>query len=288
MELAPRRFIVTPSTPGATGSARLPAPPVLPVRLPEHPGENRTKLVQSVDRAMLLLRAVAAASPEDSTAPRLAEITGLNRATAWRILHTLEAHGVVNCHRATGRWSVGVAVVDIARSVRADDLIAAARPLLEQLALQTGETAALAVPRSSGLTYVDEVASPGIVSVTWHGRTVPLHATSTGKILLAYGDAADSSTQTRRDLGWKRFTDTTVTDPDVLAVELNDAREHGYAVCRGEYETAAWGVSAPVLDGTHRLVAVLSVWGPSGRVTEQRLAPLGQMVAAAAAAVADV
>ena len=58
-------------------------------------GGDRTPRVQSVDRAMLLLRAVADAAPEDSTAARLAEACGLNRATAWRLLQTLEAHAVV-------------------------------------------------------------------------------------------------------------------------------------------------------------------------------------------------
>ena len=94
--------------------------------------------VQSVDRALVLLRAVAAASPEDSTAARLAETCDLNRATAWRILHTLEAHGVVRCSRDTGRWSIGATVVEIAQAAGTDTLVDLARPHLERLSLQTG------------------------------------------------------------------------------------------------------------------------------------------------------
>ena len=150
--------------------------------------EDRVPRVQSVDRAMMLLRAVAAAAPEDSTAARLAETCGLNRATSWRILHTLEAHDIVSLSQETGRWSVGDAVVDIAQSAGTDNIIALARPRLERLSLQTGETAALAVWRQGALTYVEEVGPPAIVSATWLGQTVPLHATSTGKVLLAFGD----------------------------------------------------------------------------------------------------
>src|SRR4051794_20661405 len=96
-------------------------------------GVDRMPRVQTVDRAMTLLRAVATVAPEDSTAARLAEICGLNRATAWRMLHTLQAHDVVSCSPETGRWSIGVAVVDMAQSAGTDTVIAMARPGLERL-----------------------------------------------------------------------------------------------------------------------------------------------------------
>lgn len=247
----------------------------------EHGDDDaRRGTVQSVDRAMKLLRAVAFASPEDSTATRLAEACGLNRATAWRILHTLEGHGAVTCNRATGRWSIGFAVADLARSAGVDAVVEAARPYLERLSLQTGETAALAVVRDVGLTYVDEVAPVAIVSASWRGRTVPLHATSTGKVLLAFGDhQAAGGTGSALE----SFTDTTVTASEALAAELELTRRRGYAICRGEYEASAWGVSAPILDRHRRPVAVLSVWGPASRVNDTRFEVLGALVRGAAA-----
>jgi DNA-binding IclR family transcriptional regulator len=248
------------------------------------PGD-RIPRVQSVDRSMLLLRAVASAAPEDSTAARLAETCGLNRATAWRILHTLEAHDVVSCSRETGRWSVGHAVVDIAQSAGTDNVIALARPRLERLSLQTGETAALAVWRQGALTYVEEVVPPAIVAATWLGQTVPLHATSTGKVLLAFGDGQDISRPARRHL--ERFTDTTVTTIAALDEQLAQVRRRGFATCRGEYEASAWGVSAPIVDRGGRLVAVLSIWGPGTRVNEARFEVLGPLVQTTAASLLD-
>ena len=56
----------------------------------------------------------------------------------------------------------------------------------------------------------------------------------------------------------------------------------GYATCRGEYESSAWGVSAPVLDQVGRLLAVLSIWGPGTRVTVASFDVLGPVVAEAA------
>ena len=233
--------------------------------------------MQSVDRAMLLLRAVASAGPDDSTAARLGEACGLNRATAWRILHTLEAHDVVSCDRETGRWSVGGAVVDLARSAGAETLLATAHPHLESLSLETGETAALAVWRLGALAYVDEVVPPAVVSASWLGQTVPLHATSTGKVLLAFGVV--SLPRGRLE----KFTSTTLTTRAALEEQLEQVRADGYAACRGELDTSAWGVSAPVRDDVGRLVAVLSIWGPGTRVPDRRLDVLGPLVRARAA-----
>jgi len=230
---------------------------------------------------MLLLRAVAQASDQDSTAARLAESCHLNRATAWRILSTLETHGMVSVDRPSGRWSVGAAVVEIARAAGVDAIVASARGTLERLSAQTGETAALAVVRGGGLTYVDEVTPVAIVAATWAGRVVPLHATSTGKVLLAFGDPDVVRRLTSVPLA--AYTATTVTEPRALRDELERTSERGYAVCRGEYEASAWGVSAPVLDSLGRPLAVLSIWGPASRVGEDRFEALGSLARSAAA-----
>ena len=72
-----------------------------------------------------------------------------------------------------------------------------------------------------------------------------------------------------------RFNSSTITSLTALRKELALTRERGFAVCRGEYESSAWGVSAPVLDVAGRPVAVISVWGPGERLTEKQFEPLG-------------
>lgn len=244
---------------------------------------GRGSRVQSVDRAARLMTAVAESSGEGSTATLLAETCGLNRATAWRILSTLADHGLVSCDRETGRWSVGVALLEMARTAGVRSIVQLAQSALGRLSGQSGETAALALLRNGELTYVDEVAPTAIVAATWRGRTVPLHATSTGKVVLAYSDAATASRLVGRAL--RRYTATTITDLPTLEAELDVIRDSGYATCRGEYEESAWGVSAPVLDSFGRPLAVLSIWGPGNRVTAERFEPLGTLVAEAARSV---
>ena len=240
--------------------------------------------VQSVDRAVDLLLAVAsAATPAAATAPALAKACGLNRATAWRLLKTLQMRGLVTVDEPTGRYAIGLTAVELGNAAGPDALIAVARPVLEKTCAQTGETASLAVPGVDGLTYVDEVTPAAVVTASWLGRSVPVHATSTGKALLAFLPPE----QVRRvlDGALTSFTGTTITDQQALAAELMVTRARGYGVCAGELEASLYGVSAPVLDRTGRPLAVLSIWGPRDRVPPERFAELGAIAMRAAALV---
>jgi DNA-binding IclR family transcriptional regulator len=229
--------------------------------------------VQSVDRAAQLLRAVASARGQEAGTVALGEACGLNRATAWRILSTLEGHGLVVCDRSTNHWTIGSGLVEIVRASGLDAVLRDSHGVLETLAAQTGETAALAVLRQGDLVYVDEVAPASIVAATWAGRTIPPHATSTGKVLLAWSPESEVANLLPRRL--QRFTDNTITDRISLRKDLALTRERGYATCPGEFDPSAWGVSAPVLDQSGRLLAILSLWGPPDRVSADRFPALG-------------
>lgn len=238
-----------------------------------------TERIQSVDRAIDLLLAVAAAGPADAGVPALAKACGLNRATAWRLLKTLQARGMVAVD-ANGHYALGVTAVELGGAAGPDPLIAAAHPVLERMCARTGETASLAMPVVGGLTYVDEVTPSAVLTASWLGRTVPLHATSTGKALLAFLPPAEL----RRALpaALPAYTDTTITALTQLDAELAATRARGYGTCAGELESALYGVSAPVLDRTGRPLAVLSIWGPKDRVSAESFAELGPIAVAAA------
>jgi DNA-binding IclR family transcriptional regulator len=238
--------------------------------------------VQSVQRAAALLQAIAD-SPEPQTAPDLAARCDLNRSTAWRILATLEDEGLVDRDPATKRYSIGHALARLA-AADAEALPRAARPHLEELSRQTGETVSLAVPRGLQLVYVEQVQAPHVMAADWLGRAVPLHATSTGKALLAWLPEEELEAALAQPLAG--FTDTTITDGGRLRDELRRVRRRGYAVSRGELEAALWGVSAPLLDRRRRATAVVSVWGAEARLRAKGLDELGAATVAAAAAIA--
>jgi DNA-binding IclR family transcriptional regulator len=240
--------------------------------------------VQSVERAAALLRAVAGASGPASTATALAQSVGLNRTTTWRILATLEQQRLVSLDRDTGWYSLGFGLIDLAGLAGGASMARAANAVLARLAGRTGETAALAVMRDGVLTYVAEADAGAIVSVTWQGRPVSLHATSTGKVLLAFSEPDEVKELLRLPRGGRlqRFTTATITSRAALGEELARTRERGFSVCRGEFEESAWGVSAPVLDAAGRPVAVVSIWGPPERITAKRFDSLGVLAIAGA------
>lgn len=246
------------------------------------PQKSTSGRVQSLDRAVDLLHAVADTAPTGETVATLAARCGINRATAWRLLATLEHHGLVERDPAANRYRIGYTVERLAATAGVDGLVRRAHPTIERLAAETGETANLAVYRHGELTYVDEVVPRTVLSARWLGWPAPLHATSAGKALLAWLD--DPSALLTGDL--HRYTDTTITSHAALLAELKDVRETGYAVSAGEMESSVFGVSAAVRDPRDHPVAVLSVWGPRDRIPESRYAPLGALAVAGAAEIA--
>jgi len=244
--------------------------------------DDRAGRVQSVDRAAALLRAVADAAPEGAPVAVLATATGLNRATAWRLLATLEDNGLLERDSAS-RYVLGPGIARLAGAAPVDGIVRRVHPILERLCAETGETADLAVVRSTGLTYVDEVAPATVMTANWLGRHVPLHATSSGKTWLAWLPAAELDSMLTE--ARSRFTDTTITDAEALRDELATIRSRGYGTCAGEFEAQLFGVSAPVLDGP-RPIAVVSIWGPRNRLTPDRFSTLGAQAIAAATEIA--
>ena len=222
--------------------------------------EPRAKTIQSVDRAAALIKAIAD-SPHSPTVNELATTCGLNRSTTWRLLATLDSHGLIDRDPISQRYSLGYAFLRIAAGADSDPLVRRARPVLEQLAAKTGEATNLAVARRFSLIYVDQVDPPHVMAPNWYGRTVPLHATSTGKAYLAY--LADDEQEAVLPRRLERYTDTTVTDRRKLGEQLAAVRRDGYAMCVGELEESLFGASAPVLSEQGRPVAIVSVWAPS-------------------------
>jgi DNA-binding IclR family transcriptional regulator len=248
------------------------------------PGVATSGRVQSLERAIALLHAVADSSPEGETVANLAVRCGLNRATAWRLLSTMELHSLVERDPSTNRYAIGFAIARMAGTAGVDGLVRRAHGIVQRVSQQTGETANLAVVRRLGLIYVDEVAPPMVLSAKWFGRQVPLHATSTGKALLAWLPAAEVESLLTGPL--TAYTDTTIADLPRLRDELAKTRLRGYGTCAGELEPNLYGVSAPVLDKRGRPYAVVSVWGPKDRVGEARFAALGALAQEAAADIA--
>jgi len=229
--------------------------------------------IQAVDRAVALLKSVAA-SATPPTVLELARDCGINRSTAWRLLRTLEHHGLVDRDPITQRYTVGYCAVSVAAAVTDDALVRRVRPLLGELAAVTGESVTLAVAKRFNLIYVDQVDPPNVMVPSWLDKPLPLHATSGGKAFLAWLRPDERDAILPKEL--PRYTAYTVTDRDRLERELAEVRRVGYALCKREYEEFSSGASAAVLNTRQYPLAVINVWGPAPRNPAKKLHEIGR------------
>lgn len=224
-----------------------------------------TGRVQSVDRAVALLQAIAD-SPDPQTSQSLADRCDLNRSTAWRLLLTLEHHGLVERDPETNRYRMGLRVLKLAGAAGDDPLIRHGHAAIRRLAAATGEIVNLAVPRGLELVFADQVQADHVIGVNLLGQTPPLHATSAGKAFLAA--LTEEEVEAAVSLPLASLTELTITDMGTLKEELRRIRSTGYAESIGEFEPMLWALSAAVLDRHGRPSAVVSLWG-----TERRIRP---------------
>jgi len=181
--------------------------------------------------------------------------------TVSRQLGTLASTGLVEHDPETGRYRLGIRIVRLANAVLARlDVRSIARPHLEELVRITGETATLHVPGEDDAVTVDFVPSAHFVQhVTQLGRPSIAHATSAGKVMLAFAGRP----LPRGPL--KTYTPRTITGVKALAAEIERVRANGYAVAFEEREPGLNAVAAPIWSSTDALAAIVALQGPTAR-----------------------
>lgn len=240
--------------------------------------------VQSVDRALTVLTILARAG--ESGVSDLARELGVHKSTVFRLVATLEAHGMVEQHEERGKYRLGVGVLRLAGATAARlDVVQEARPIARALAAQTGETVNIAILSDQSALYIDQVAGASALQPhNWVGQHIPLHATSNGKVLLSELDAEQLAARVPR---LTAYTAATTTSRARLRTELAQVRELGYAVAVDELEVGLTALAAPIRDAHAEVVASLSVSGPSFRMEAERVESLVPQVVRAAAEVSD-
>ncbi len=227
----------------------------------------RARPLGTVQRAIAVLHTLAE-SPGDLGNNEIARRTGINVSTVSRLLSTLVRDEMVTRVEATGHFRLGPRLVELGNAALARvDIRERCRPHLEALTETTGETSTLSVPYRQGTITIDFVQSPSSVrSVAEVGRPSIAHATATGKIRLAYTDAAMPTSL-------PGYTPRTITDEQALESEIGLIRQRGWAQAVGEREVGLNAIAGPVLS-PHGLTAILGVQGPA-----QRFGPRAMRVA---------
>jgi IclR family transcriptional regulator, pca regulon regulatory protein len=225
--------------------------------------------IQSLARGLAVLQVFSRQHPA-VTLSEAASLTGLTRATARRILLTLEELGYV---RAEGRrflptprvLAIGYAYLSSL------DLWEGAEPHMAELAERTGESCSAATLDGAEVVYVARVPARRVMAVNLSvGARLPAYPTSLGRVLLAALGPAELD-EHLAGVELRALTPRTVTDPARLRGILQEVRGQGWALVDQELEDGVRSIAAPVRDRAGRVVAAMNVSGHAGRVSVQQL-----------------
>lgn len=223
--------------------------------------------IKSVAKAVDLLFAFSTDRSRWTPAD-LADALRLPLSTTYRYLVTFRDRGVLEEDPQHRTYRLSPRFLQLSEALAADlGLVRRARPLMERLAQQTGETVQLVLRSGDFGVCAERVESPHPLLVRpERGRTIPLHAGASMRAILAFLRAQDQRRLLGRPL--QRFTEHTITDPRALRAELQKTQELGYAVSLQEIYPGVRAVAAPVLDAEGIAVGSLAIAAPAERLPE--------------------
>jgi len=226
--------------------------------------------IQSVQRAATILRSFTEAEAELGVTT-LSERLGLHKSTVSRLLSTLQQEGFVEQDAETGKYRLGLGLVSLAGfALEHIDLRRLAQPHLNTLAELTQETINVTILDGNECVNIERVASPRLIRYVGSvGRRTPLHCTSTGKVLLAHMTPQERQVILPKTL--TRYTEKTIVDHQVLEEALAQVRAQGYAVAREEFQEDLTAIAAPICNHLGRVIATVSVSGPTYRMESNKI-----------------
>lgn len=221
-------------------------------------GQPSRERVASARRSLAILDVLAAGGALGTN--EIARRTGTTASTVSRQLGTLVESQLVEHVHETGRYRLGIRLVELANAVLVRlDVRLIARPHLEALVAEVGETATLSVPGDPDAITVDFVPTQRYVQgVTQLGRPSVAHATAAGKVMLAFTDRVPQPPL-------RAYTERTITDVSALEIELERARRRGWADAYEEREPELNAIAAPVWGSGGQLAAIVALQGPIPR-----------------------
>lgn len=236
--------------------------------------------VQAVDRAVDVLEFLA--SKQRAGVTEIAAALGVHKSTAFRLVNALAARGLVEQREQRGKYCLGFELIRLGGAKRLQpDMITLANPVCERLAEEVGETVNIAVSEDGMAVNIAQARGlAAVITQNWIGRRTPLHATASGKVLLAFTPTRERSDLFAVEL--EQYTSLTVTDVAVLEEELSQITAQGYGLASEELEVGLNAAAAPVRAADGTVVFAVSASGPSYRLTAERLPDVAKSVIDAA------
>jgi IclR family transcriptional regulator, KDG regulon repressor len=238
--------------------------------------------VDAAAKALELLSVFSFREPRLSLAD-LASRTGIPRATAFRLLSTLEQSGFLD--KVHGAYQLGIKCFVLGNIVAGGlDLRETARPHLAALRESTRETTQIAILDHWQVVYLERMLSPLSVGYmrSRAGAILPAYCTGLGKALLAFRPEAEVAAWAATQK-FAALTPRTITSAKRLIKELAVIRERGYGLDQEEREKGVTCIAAPIFNHTGDVVAAISVAGPTERMPRELVGSDVAMAVVAAA-----
>ena len=245
-----------------------------------------TQPIQSLDRGLVLLETVARARRPVSLA-ELVPVLNIDRSSVFRLANTLAGRGFLAQDPESKRYVLGSSVWRLSALFRFENvLLQVARPYVDALAADTGETTHVAIREGAQALLIERQLTANVLGVAGacSGTAMPLHCTSVGKALIA-DFAHDGLVQLLGGERLPRFTKRTITSAKDLAEACKRARACGFAVDDEEEHDGVRCVAAPIRDASGEIVAAVGISAPAVRLPREAVKKWGARVAAAARAI---
>lgn len=236
--------------------------------------------VRSVDRALRIIQIVAG-SDEPIALSDISRSAEIDKATALRLLGTLQSFKFVQRDPLTRCYSLGPGLWRLVRFWR-HDLKEVSEPHLKSLLRATGETVQLVCPRGLERVVVQAFPAPHeLCVVPAVGQAQPIYIGASGKVLMAFAEEAERD-RIIELTGLRPLNPLGITDRRVFLGVLEETRRRGYATSIGDVTMGASAIAAPVFDAADRVVAAVSLRAPDIRMPADRMEQIAPLVVEAA------
>lgn len=236
-------------------------------------------MIQSVERAAQILRCFE--GQELLGVTEIAEKTKLNKSTAFGLISTLAAEGLLEQDSVTGRYRLGLELFRLGNLVNTDTR-RLVMPELTELTAALKETLNFVRHEKGDVVYLIKKESPHSMRIcTKTGQRLPMYCTAVGKAILAYLPEAERE-EIISGFQYTPYTKYTVCSDGALRDQLDEIRRLGYAMDSEELEYELICVAVPVFNSIGYPTAAISCSGPKARMTEEKLLACREALSASA------
>ncbi len=232
------------------------------------------ELKSSVNKTFAVLEHFTVEKPEWGIT-ELTKVLNSNKSTVYRFLSDMRTMGIIDQNPYSGKYSLGLKLFELGNRVQVQSaFVGKTHPILVDVAKNITETVHIAIIKNKQVFYIDKAeSSQGLKISTNIGSSSPLHATSLGKVLLAFSYHNYQNLVTDKILNktLKPYTPNTITDPKKLIKELEKVRAQQYAIDDEEFELGLVCAGVPIFNTRNELVASLSAAGPSSRYNKEKV-----------------